>query len=117
MQLVNARSDKAIATNVTLASTRAERRQGLLGRTSLDVSEALVLSPCWSIHTMFMRFPIDVLFVDGAGKAIRIVTALAPWRIAIEPRAKATIELAAGSLMIRDVRVGDEIRIVPPVSS
>jgi uncharacterized membrane protein (UPF0127 family) len=114
MLLVNARSDETIASQVELALTSADRRRGLLGRTSLDLGAALVISPCWSIHTAFMRFAIDVLFVDGTGRAMRIVHGLGPWRIAVAPRAHAVIELPAGSLRARDVRLGDEIRLVPP---
>jgi uncharacterized protein len=116
MLLINARSDEAIASDVKLALSRADRRHGLLGTDSLDLSAALVLSPCWSIHTMFMQFPIDVLFVDRDGRAMRIVRELAPWRIAVAPRAHAAIELPAGSLKARDVRVGDELYLMPPVS-
>ena len=116
MLLINARSDEAIASDVKLALSRADRRQGLLGKDCLDVSAALVLSPCWSIHTMFMRFRIDVVFVDRDGRAVRIVRELAPWRMAVAPRAHAAIELPAGSLRARDVRVGDEFYLMPPVS-
>jgi uncharacterized membrane protein (UPF0127 family) len=115
MVLVNARNDVTIASDVNLALTRAERRKGLLGRNSLDPSAALVISPCSSIHTMFMRFAIDVIFVDRDGRAVRIVRALAPWRIAVA-RAHAVIELPAGSQGARDVKVGDELYLVPPVS-
>ena len=114
MWLVNARSEETIASDVNLALTRAARFQGLLGQDSLDRSAALVLSPCWSIHTMFMRFPIDVVFVDRDGRAVRIVRELAPWRIAVAPRAHAAIELSAGSVRARDVRIGDELYLVPP---
>lgn len=114
MLLVNARSDDTIAQHVELALTRTERRRGLLGRTEFEASAALVISPCWSIHTAFMRFAIDVLFVDRHGRAVHIVHALPPWRIAGAPRAHAVIELPAGSLESRDVRIGDEIRLVPP---
>lgn len=116
MLLVNVRSDVTIASDVILALTRAERRRGLLGHDSLDRSAALVLSPCWSIHTMFMRFPIDVVFVGREGRAVRIVKELAPWRIAVAPRAHAAIELPAGSVKARDVQVGDELCLVPPAS-
>ena len=109
MLLLNARSDESIACDVELALTRTERRQGLLGRDSLDLSAALVLSPCWSIHTLFMRFPIDVLFVDRDGRAVQIVRELAPWRIAVAPRAHLAIELPAGTARARDVRIGDEL--------
>ena len=101
---------------MNLALTRAERNKGLLGRDSLNLWAALVISPCWSIHTMFMRFPIDVIFVDRDGRAVRIVRDLQPWRMAVARRAHAVIELPAGSLRTRDVRVGDELYLDPPVS-
>ena len=114
MLLVNARSDETIASNVELALTRTERRQGLLGRKDFEPSAALVISPCWSIHTAFMGFPIDVIFVDPGGRVMRIVRNLPAWRIAVAPRAHAVVELPAGSLEGRDLKVGDEIRLVPP---
>ena len=114
MLLVNARSDETIASEVELALTRTDRNRGLLGRTTFDLAAALVISPCWSIHTAFMKFAIDVVFVDRNGRAIRIVRNLAPWRIAVAARAHAVIELPAGSLTGRDLRIGDEIRLVPP---
>jgi uncharacterized membrane protein (UPF0127 family) len=116
MVLVNGRTDKTIASNVELALTRGERRRGLLGRDSLNPSAALVISPCWSIHTTFMRFPIDVVFVDRDGRAVRIVHDLAPWRIAVAPRAHAAIELAAGTLKAQDVKIGDGLQLVPSVA-
>jgi len=113
MLLVNARSGRTIASDVELAVTRAERRRGLLGRDSLAPSAALVISPCWSIHTAFMRFPIDAVFVDRSGQAVRIVRDLAPWRIAVAPRAHAVVELPAGSLAAHDVRIGDDLHLEP----
>jgi uncharacterized membrane protein (UPF0127 family) len=112
--LVNGRSDETIASDIELALTRDERRRGLLGRTSLDPAGALVISPCWSIHTAFMKFAIDLIFVDRTGRAVRIDHAVRPWRIAVAPRAHAVIELPAGTLAARDLRIGDEIRLVPP---
>jgi uncharacterized membrane protein (UPF0127 family) len=58
---------------------------------------ALILAPCWSIHTWFMRFPIDVLFVSRTGTVLGARHALAPWRLALRPGAFAVIELAAGA--------------------
>jgi uncharacterized protein len=116
MLLLNARTDAMVASDVKLALSRGDRRQGLLGQNSLDPSVALVLSPCSSIHTMFMRFSIDVVFVDRDGRAVRIVADLPPWRIAVARRAYAVIELSAGSVRARDVRIGDELYLVPPAS-
>jgi uncharacterized membrane protein (UPF0127 family) len=113
MVLVNARSGETLASEVDLAATRAERRRGLLGRDHLAPSAALVLTPCWAIHTAFMRFPIDVVFVDKAGRTLRVVRDLAPWRLAAAPRAHAVVEFAGGSLRSRDLRPGDELSLVP----
>jgi hypothetical protein len=117
MLLVNARSEETIARDVELAVTRAERRRGLLGRDRLDLSAALVISPCWSIHTAFMRFSIDVVFVDRTGRAVRIVRELPPWRIAVAPRAHAVIELPAGCLTTHDIQIGDELRLTPGLAT
>ena len=96
--LINERTGRPIAMEVEVANTRATRNQGLLGREGLVESHAIVLSPCFSIHTAFMRFPIDVLFVDRDGCAIRIVPALGPWRRAGAMRARHVVEMAAGEL-------------------
>lgn len=108
-RLINARSGEAIATDVELALTRTARRRGLLERDSLDPAAALVLSPCLAVHTAFMRFAIDVIFVDKAGCVTRIVKRMVPWRIAASFRAYATIELAAGALDRFDLTVGDRL--------
>jgi uncharacterized protein len=113
MQISNARTECVVASAVEVATTRAERRRGLLGRKSLDLAAALVLSPCCSIHTAFMRFPIDVAFVDRDGCVMRIVRDLAPWRIAIVPRAHAVVEFAGGCLSRRDLQVGDRLVLTP----
>jgi uncharacterized membrane protein (UPF0127 family) len=61
------------------------------------------------VHTAFMRFAIDIVFVDRQGYAIKIVRNLGPWRIAVAPRAHAVVELAAGSLAQVDVAIGDRL--------
>jgi uncharacterized membrane protein (UPF0127 family) len=107
LALMNARSGGMVATTTELAVTRSARRKGLLDRAALDPSSALVLAPCLMVHTAFMRFAIDVIFVDRAGRVVRIVPDLVPWRIAASFGAYATVELAAGALVSRDVAVGD----------
>jgi uncharacterized membrane protein (UPF0127 family) len=107
MLLVNQRTNGIVATAVEIAVTRAERRRGLLGRDRLDASAAMILAPCLAVHTAFMRFPIDVVFVDRDGRAVKIVRDLQPWRIAVSRRAHAVVELAAGCL--QEVLVGDRL--------
>jgi len=97
-----------------LADSAIPRMIGLLGRDSLAPGDGLVLTPCNSIHTCFMRFAIDVVFLDRAGTVLRAVTALRPFRYAWGGlRAKTTIELPAGSLDVLDIRPGAQIRIEP----
>lgn len=110
---MNDRTRCAVAFEVDVAATRATRRRGLLGRDSLQATEGLLLSPCKAVHTVGMRFPIDVIFIDRDGRAVRIVPALAPWRIAMSARAKAVIELAAGQAAASDIRVGDLLYLAP----
>jgi len=112
MMLVDERTHEVVATRVELATTRRARRVGLLGRDHLDADAALVLAPCLAVHTAFMRFPIDIAFVDRHGRAVRLVRNLRSWRIAIAPRARAAIELPAGALARHEVSVGDRLQLV-----
>lgn len=114
--LTNGRSRKVIARDVELALTRHARRQGLLKRTSLSPHAALMLAPCFMVHTAFMQFAIDVIFVDRTGTVKHIVRGLAPWRMAACFGAYATIELAAGTLNRHDVVVGDRLCLGASVS-
>jgi uncharacterized membrane protein (UPF0127 family) len=107
--LMNARTADVVATGVELADTRRTRRKGLLGRESFEPSSALILLPCFSVHTAFMKFPIDVVFIDREGVVVRMVPDLAPWRVAATWRAHAVVEFGAGALRARDIRVGDRL--------
>jgi len=111
--LVNRETAQTISTAVEVAASRGTRRRGLLGRDGMDQSQALVLAPCCAIHTAFMRFAIDVVFVDARGRVLKIVRELPPWRMAVAPRAHAVIELAAGALRSRALKVGDSIELAP----
>lgn len=94
---------------VETAFDRKTRNRGLLGRSSLADNAALILAPCNSIHTFFMRFAIDVVFVDRDGHIRRARQSLGPWRIQAAFRAFAVIELASGALERSDTRVGDRL--------
>ena len=72
------------------------RLGGLLARPELRKGEALHLVPCTAVHTFFMPYHIDVVFVDRAGRVLRIVSDMEPWRAAFCSRAHAALELRAG---------------------
>lgn len=92
---------KNLTTGAILAQTlipafdRHSRNQGLLGRDGLPSGSALVLAPCSGVHTWFMRFPIDILFVSRAGRVLKARRAVRPWRIALRLGAFAVIETPA----------------------
>jgi len=110
--LMNQRTDEAVAERVEVAITRETRRKGLLGRQAFEPSSALIIAPCFSIHTMFMHFDIDAVFVDDDGRAVKVVQAMTPWRIAVRPFAHAVVELPGGSLRERPVDVGDRLYLI-----
>jgi uncharacterized membrane protein (UPF0127 family) len=112
--LVNERTHQILASAVEVAGTSESRRRGLLGRDSLDPSSALVIAPCSAIHTFFMRFAIDVVFVDRRGRVLHIVRDLPPWRIAASLRAYAVIEMTGGSLPRNDLAIGDRLYLSLP---
>ena len=113
LTLMNARTRCAVADEVEVALTRKARRKGLLGRERLAPFSAMVLAPCAAVHTLFMRFAIDVIFVDRDGRALHVVPQLGPWRAAMSLFAHAVIELPAGTLASREVAVGDPLYLVP----
>ncbi len=110
--LTNRRTGRLLASAVELAVTSDTRRRGLLGRDSLDPSVAMVIAPCSAVHTFFMRFAIDVVFVDRQGRVLKVVTDLKPWRVAGTLRAHAVIELNAGTLSrTGGLAVGDVLSV------
>ena len=99
-----------MAGHVEMADTMWKRFVGLLGRASLDPGHALLLDPCSSIHMFFMRFAIDVIFLDGQDKVVRIVRGLAPWRVAAAAGSRKVVEMAAGALT-EQIAEGDQLRL------
>ena len=111
--LINERTCQPVATMVEIAATRTTRRRGLLGRDRLAEASAMLLAPCAAVHTAGMRFPIDVVFVDRQGYAVKVVRNLQPWRIALATSGRVVIEMAAGSLRWGQVLLGDRLYLAP----
>jgi uncharacterized membrane protein (UPF0127 family) len=109
--LWNVRTGATIATRVVAAVDSATRRQGLLGRSGLREGEALVLAPCSAVHTAFMRFPLDLMFLDRAGRVLKVSAEVRPWRIRYAWRAFAVVELAADSVRASGTVCGDTVEL------
>jgi uncharacterized protein len=103
---------EAVCERVGVADNPLTRLKGLLGRARLEPSEGLLIRPTSSIHTCFMRFPIDALFLDRDLVVLRVERHLRPWRFAGRRGAKAVLELAAGESARRGVQVGDRLELL-----
>ncbi len=94
-----------------VADRPLRRLRGLMGRRGLPAGEGLLVSPAPAIHTAFMRFPIDALFLDRNLQVLEIVEQLHPWRLASKRRARSVLELSAGECARRGVGVGDRLEL------
>ena len=112
-RVVNERTGAVLAEALEPAFDSPSRNRGLLGRDSLAPSSVLVLAPCNSIHTFFMRFPIDVAFVAKDGRVLKIRHGVRPWRIAWCVRAFCVLEFAAGTLALGETTLGDRLLLHP----
>ena len=89
-----------------LAETWFTRLRGLLGRKGLAEGEGLLLRPASSIHTAFMRFTIDAVFIDRENRIVKVASELRPWRMAACRGSRAVLELSAGEAARRGMRPG-----------
>ncbi len=107
----NPATGAAVCERCVLADRPLPRMRGLLGRRDLHADEGLLLRPAGSIHTHFMRFAIDVVFLDREGRVVDVRSAVRPWRAARKRGAKAVLELRAGEARRRGIEVGDVLRL------
>jgi uncharacterized protein len=104
------REDGRIVCERCVVADRAHRRmRGLMGRRRLNTGQGMVLRPAFAIHTHFMRFPIDVVFLDSDQVVVAIEKNLRPWRTASCRGAREVVELAAGECDRRGLEIGDRV--------
>ena len=100
---------KTVVANLTIADGFWSRAVGLQFRRPLASDAGLLLVPCNSVHTCFVRFPLDVVFLDDHGIVTAVRRNLRPWRAAWGPRkSHATLEVIAGSA---DLQPGEKLRL------
>ena len=83
-----------------------------MGKKELPAGEGILLRPCASVHTMFMRFPIDVVFCDGELTVLAVAPEVRKWRMRGQRGAKVAIELAAGEASRRRLAAGTQLRLL-----
>jgi len=110
----NETRQKLLADRAEKATGFFHRFKGLMGRRSLAVGEGLHILPCNSIHTFFMRIPIDVVFLDRQGVIVKQLPALPPWRAtSVYFQSRSVLELPAGVLEASGTREGDRLTFEP----
>lgn len=101
-----------MAEHLVLANTALKRLRGLLGRRALAPGEGLWLRPCNSVHTFWMLFAIDVIFLDRQLRIVKLVENLKPFRMTLPVRGTTSIiEIAAYSISHHKLQVGDILHI------
>lgn len=106
--LYNVSKDNIVLENLTLANGFMQKLKGLMGRKKLNKSEGLMLFSCNSIHTCFMRFPIDVVFLNINHEVIAVKKGVRPWRMVnYVKKAYITVEMPEGTIENKKIEVGD----------
>jgi uncharacterized membrane protein (UPF0127 family) len=118
LRIVNRDRGTTLAERAVRAGNLFARTRGLMGAAPLPSGAGLLLDGDNAIHTCFMRFPIDVAFLDREGKVLHLIHRLAPWRVSrIVWRAHAVLELPPGILADTQTHVGDRLAVEPSRAS
>lgn len=112
MTAYNVTRDQCLIERGRVADGFWTRLRGLIGHRPLEAGEGLMIKPCNSVHTFFMGFPIDVVYVCDAGEVVGLAPELAPYRMGpIVREARLVLELPAGTIADTGTQIGDEMEI------
>lgn len=113
VKIYNKSKDSIIAENGKIAISFLSRLKGLMFKKELKKGEALIIKPCNSIHTFFMNFPIDVVFMNKNDKVVKVIERMKPYRISkIYFKANYVIELPVDTIKSSKTAEGDIIEII-----
>ncbi len=106
------KGESILIASCKLAETFFPRFMGLMGKKHLPEDEAVAFPKCNSIHTFFMRMPIDVVFVSNEGKVVQVFSSLKPWRLLFPQKgAKHVVEFAANRARTLGIELGDTLSL------
>jgi uncharacterized protein len=106
-RVVNLTRSTVLAESLQVADTAPTRRKGLLGRLSLSPGEGLWIIPCESVHTFFMRFAIDLVYLDREKRIRKLRSDVVPWRLSACLSAHSVLELPSGTIRATRTELGD----------
>jgi uncharacterized membrane protein (UPF0127 family) len=113
LKIRNLTRQAVLAHCVEVADHGATRRKGLLGRDGLPAGEGLWIVPCESIHTFWMKFPIDLVYLDRDKKVRKVRSGVLPWRLSACLSAHSVLEFASGTVHRTQTRPGDRLEFSP----
>jgi len=109
LRAINQTRNTVLATNLGVANQGGSRRRGLLGRDGLAPGEGLWIKPCEAVHTVGMRFAIDLVYLDRKHRVRKLRSNVAPWRLSACLSAHSVIELPAGTIRDTQTQRGDTL--------
>ena len=113
LKILNLTRQTVLADYVEVADNGATRRKGLLGRSELPAGEGLWILPCESVHTVGMKFPIDLVYLDRKKRVKNVRSDVPPWRLSACLSAHSVLELASGTIRRTQTRPGDMLEFSP----
>jgi uncharacterized membrane protein (UPF0127 family) len=112
-RIVNTTRGTVVGVQVRRAAGPWTRFVGLLGRAGLDEGAGLHIVPCSSVHMFFMRFALDIIYLDAGLRVVKTVEHLRPWRLSAGRGGHSTLELPVGTVQQTGTRAGDQLEAMP----
>ncbi|MFZ0662127.1 MAG: DUF192 domain-containing protein [Acidobacteriaceae bacterium] len=113
LKIRNLTRQTELASCAETAGTAATRNKGLLGRTGLPPGGGMWIVPCESVHTFFMKFPLDLVYLDRNKKVKKVRSHVRPWRLSACLSAHSILELPTGTIKSSETRRGDQLEFSP----
>ena len=113
LRVSNLTRDTVLATCMEVAESGSKRSKGLLGREGLAPGEGMWIRPCEAVHTFWMRFPIDLVYLDRKNRIRKLVRSLPPWRLSGCLRAHSVMELPSGTIRATQTQLEDTLEFSP----
>jgi uncharacterized membrane protein (UPF0127 family) len=111
LRITNLTRNTMLGDSIDVADSSAKRRTGLLKHSGLGAGEGLWIVPCESVHTFFMKFPIDLVYLGKDRKVRKVRHAVKPWRMSACLSAHSILELPAGAAEKTGTQAGDQLQV------
>jgi hypothetical protein len=113
LRVANIARGTVLAARLEVADSGPKRNKGLLGRKGLAEGEGLWITPCESVHTFFMQFPIDLVYLDRKNRVRKLCNSVPAWRISVCLSAHSILELPSGTIRNTLTQTGDTLEFSP----